>query len=217
PARDQYADECCRRLTELLIDIINTCEENGTMLVGVVKDSTRAEHAAILRHLIPVAAKDDKAFEPFLQFDYPQALELMKDYDFFFRFLEQGERSFVLKSHPKGSEFIPSNLFERYLKVKNIGLYSYLIKPVPLDMPLRVEIFAPNDPKVVKKHVTRSSSMLYPLSSIVFDYSEPSPQLEAHKRVKIQEQDFKILIDVLRRKTNYCSTMLQKRRERRPL
>ncbi len=217
PSRDQYAEQYCRRLTELMIDIINTCEENGTVLVGVVKDSTRSEHASLLRHLIPIAAKDDKTFEPFLQFDYPNVLELMKDYDFFYRFLDQGERSFALKSHPKATDFIPSNLFERFLKVKDLGLYSYLLKPVPLDVPLRVEFFAPNDPAIVKKHVTRSSSMLYPLSSIVFNYSEPSPQMEAHKRVKIQEQDFKILIDVLRRKTGYCSTMLQKRRERKPL
>ena len=206
-----------KKITQLLINILNICRERDTIVVGVLKDSIRSRLSTILRYLIPYEIKRDGRFKKFLEFNYPQILNLFKDYDLFYRLLGAGQRTFAMQIYPGQEENKPKTLFERYLDVKDIGLYSYLIKCVPMDVPLCIEFFSQNKKYKVMEIIKKSSSLLYPLSTIVFNYSEPSPQMEAHKRVKISEYEFKLLVDVIRNKTGFCSSLLPKRRDRKPL
>jgi hypothetical protein len=215
-SENYYASRYNKQISDVLKRIIDACKQNGTILVGVVKDSIKADFSGIFGRLIPACMGAFPAFKDFLAFDYRQAIQVFKDYDLFYRFLGEGERSFCMRTFPKTGSFLPATDFERYMKANDLGLYSYMIKAVPMDIPLKVEFFSRCDPAAVNGLVERSASLLYPLSKINVDYSEPSPQMEAHKRVHIPEQDFKVIIDIIRQKTGYCSTMLQKRRERKP-
>lgn len=211
-----YANKYNSQISEILVKILKTCRENGTMLVGVIKDSAKMDFVNTIGKLIPTCMNSHPAFRSFLDFDYRQAIQVFKDYDLFFRYLKEGERSFAMKEFPRAEDFVPSTDFERYLKNNDLALYTYIFKAVPMDIPLRVEFFAKNGPEEIKTIVERSSSLLYPLSKVNVDYSEPSPQMEAHKRVKIPEQDFKVIIETIRQRTGFCSTLMQKRRDRRP-
>lgn len=211
-----YASKYNKQISGVLKRILDTCRQNGTMLVGVVKDSIKSDFCAVCGKMIPACMDSAPAFKEFLSFDYRQAIQLFKDYDLFYRFLSEGERSFCTRTFPRDNSFVPATDFERYIKANELGLHSYLLKAVPMDTPLKVEFFSSCDDKAVASIVERSSALLYPLSKINVNYSEPSPQMEAHKRVRIPEQDFKVIVDIIRQKTGYCSTMLQKRRERKP-
>jgi len=211
-----YASKYSKQISDVLIKILKACNENDTLLVGVLKDSIKADFVNIIGKLIPACIDLHAPFKGFLDFDYRLAIQLFKDYDLFYRFLKEGERSFTCKTFPKAANFVPATEFERYLKSNDLGLYSYMIKAVPMDIPLKIEFFARNEAASIANYVAKTSALLYPLSKINVDYSEPSPQMEAHKRVKIPEQDFKVIVDIIRQKTGFCSTMLQKRRERKP-
>jgi hypothetical protein len=215
-SENPYASRYNKQISDVLKRILETGGRNGTILVGVVKDSIKADFSGIFGRLIPACMDAFPAFKDFLSFDYRQAIQVFKDYDLFYRFLGEGERSFCMRTFPRTASFVPATDFERYLKANDLGLHSYMIKAVPMDIPLKVEFFSRCDPATVTSLVERSSALLYPLSKINVDYSEPSPQMEAHKRVRIPEQDFKVIVDIIRQKTGYCSTMLQKRRERKP-
>lgn len=211
-----YIKKYIERITKVLINIIKICKNNNTLLVGVVKDSIKRDLMHVIGKLIPYMMKDDATFKKFLEFDYRKVIKIFKDHDFFFRYLDEGERTLVLKSFPKTDNFIPQVPFDRYLKSNELGIYSFLLKPVPMDIPLKVEFITRNEESTILKHGKQIASLLYPMSKIMIDYSEPSPQMEAHKRVKIPEQEFKIIVEMIRRKTGYCPTLLQKRRERKP-
>jgi hypothetical protein len=211
-----YVIQYTKRLSDLLIDILDIAERNNTILVGVMKDSTSTDLTTIVGQFISACSPTEKLLERFYDFDFRQVLQLFKDYDLFFRFMDASERSFACRSFPKTGTFIPSTAFEKYLKQKELGLYAYLIKTVPMDVPLKVEFFSKIDRESASKRVARTASLLNPVSRIMHDYSEPSPQMEAHRRVKISENEFQVLVDIIRQKTGYCSSLLQKRRDRRP-
>ncbi|MBN2151706.1 MAG: DNA double-strand break repair nuclease NurA [Candidatus Lokiarchaeota archaeon] len=212
-----FASRYNKQISDVLKRILETSRQNGTILVGVVKDSIKADFAGTVGRMIPACIDAFPAFKEFLSFDYRQAIQVFKDYDLFYRFLSEGERSFSMRTYPRPGQAIgTATEFDRYMKDNDLGLYSYMFKAVPMDIPLKVEFFSTNDRAAVASLVDKSSALLYPLSKINVDYSEPSPQMEAHKRVRIPEQDFKVIIDIIRQKTGFCSTMLQKRRERRP-
>ncbi len=215
-SENYYASRYNKQISDVLKRILDTSKQHGTILVGVVKDSIKADFAGLAGKMIPACMDAFPAFKDFLAFDYRQAIQVFKDYDLFYRFLREGERSFAMRTFPRTAGFVPTTDFDRYLKDNDLGLYSYMIKAVPMDIPLKVEFFSRSDPSAVTSLVEKSSALLYPLSKINVDYSEPSPQMEAHKRVRIPEQDFKVIVDIIRQKTGFCSTMLQKRRERRP-
>lgn len=206
-----------KRITELLIDIINASEANHTLLVGVTKDSSRADHLNVLRALIPARLQEDERFRAFMEMDTKQMFAVFKDYDFFYRILQEGERGFAIRSVPRVSDGPgkPRTMFEKFLHVKGLALHSYLLKAAQMDVPLKIELFA--SPETARPRVVRSSSLLRPMSRIMIDYSEPSPQVEAHKRVKISEQDFSIIVDMVRQQAGYCTSVMQQRRNRRPI
>ncbi|MEX2680835.1 MAG: DNA double-strand break repair nuclease NurA [Candidatus Sigynarchaeota archaeon] len=215
-SENYYASRYNKQISEILEQILETSKAHGTIVVGVVKDSIKADFAGIIAKLIPACMGTFPVFKDFLAFDYRQTIQVFKDYDLFYRILLEGERSFSMRTFPRTAAFVPATEFDKYLKDHDLGLYSYMFKAVPMDIPLKVEFFSRSDPAVVASLVEKTSALLYPLSKINVDYSEPSPQMEAHKRVRIPEQDFKIIVDIIRQKTGFCSTMLQKRRERKP-
>ncbi|MHA1371101.1 MAG: DNA double-strand break repair nuclease NurA [Promethearchaeota archaeon] len=206
----------CLEISDLLIRILDICERKNVLLVGVVKDSMKRTIVDILGNLISIEGVSNEFFKPFFDFNYRRVLATLKDYEFFFRFLKAGERSFIYKSSLSSGLTSKGTEFESYMENHNLGLFSYLIKPVPMDIPLRVDFIVQDEKNKVFRYARRTESLLYPVSKIMIDYSEPSPQFEAHRRVKIPEHEFKAIIEIIRRKTGYCSTLLQKRRDRRP-
>ncbi|MFX0099561.1 MAG: DNA double-strand break repair nuclease NurA [Candidatus Hodarchaeota archaeon] len=211
-----YIKKYIERITKVLINIIKICKYKDILLVGVVKDSIKRDLMHIIGKMIPNMMKNDPTFKKFLEFDYRKVIKIFKDHDFFFRYLDEGERTIVLKSYPKNGNFTHHVPLETYFKINELGIFSFLLKPVPMDIPLKVEFITSNDSSTILKYGRRIASLLYPMSKIMINYSEPSPQMEAHKRVKIPEQEFKIIVEMIRRKTGYCPTLLQKRRERKP-
>ncbi|MHA1680236.1 MAG: DNA double-strand break repair nuclease NurA [Promethearchaeota archaeon] len=211
-----YIKKFNKQIADIFMKILNLTDKKEIMLVGVVKDSIKRDYMEILGKLIPFLISKDETFKKFYNLDFRRLLTIFKDYDFFYRFLKEKERSFIMKTFPREGKFIPASNFEKYMKDMDFGIYSLLLKPVPLDFPLKLEFIARNDDHIVKKIGEKLSRLLSPMSRIMVNYSEPSPQMEAHKRVVIPEQDFKTIIEVIRQRTGYCSTLLKKRRDRRP-
>ncbi|MHA1793757.1 MAG: DNA double-strand break repair nuclease NurA [Promethearchaeota archaeon] len=207
-----------KQITNTLIKILETCQKNRILLVGVIKDSIKNEHVSILGKILPFMLKEYPEISEMFELDFRKLINMFRDYDFFFRFLKEGERSFIKKIYPISMEKQGNSmsLFRKFLEENEMGIYAHHLKAVPMDVPLKLEFIAKNKSEIIREQAKKITSLIYPVSKIMVDYSEPSPQMEAHKRVKIPEQDFKTIINVIRQKTGYCSTLMPKRRERRP-
>ena len=104
-----------------------------------------------------------------LQLDYRSVLQYCYDSDFFFRILDVGERSPILRLENFNVENISE---EEDLNHRTKGLVCFYIRTAQYDYPLRVEVFTgPNNPTRI---IEKIGAMLLPMSSDNEEFALPS-------------------------------------------
>lgn len=197
-----------KRISLLYEKLFEKTQETGTLLAGVVKDSRSQRFIRILGEILPHLINRYSSLKPLLDMDYRSILRTAYDTDLFFRILEVGERSPILRlnefnvAQPKENAQNSNNLVCIYLRTARF------------DYPLRVEILiGPHDPiRIVEK----VSAMLLPMSSDNEEFALPTVLIDADSQAHLIEHDLDFLFSQLANRIGYPESILKLRRERMP-
>lgn len=185
--------------------LYRSCADNGISLAGVVKDTRSTRFVQLLSSVIPVLVERNEAFREILSFDYRLFIRSLLDSELFFRLLDKGERSMVLKysdnpdAHP---------VLKDVSKKWRDKFYVTYLKPAELDRPIRVEFLAAGNPI---SEVRKVASAVMALSMHHPEYALPSVQLEAHAQAKLAEREMDFICDQLAHKIGVPPSLLKTR------
>ena len=196
------------RIKVLYEKLFEKTQETGTLLAGVVKDSRSQRFIRILGEILPHLINRYSDLKPLLSMDYRSILRTAYDTDLFFRILDVGERSPILRLN----EF---NVAEPMEKTQNSNnLVCIYLRTARFDYPLRVEILiGPHDPiRIVEK----VSAMLLPMSSDNEGFALPTVLIDADSQARLIEHDLDFLFSQLANRIGYPESLLKLRRERMP-
>lgn len=187
--------------------LIARAKVQNTRVLWVVKDSITSYFVTILSQLLPHIIK---SFPNLYEIDYRSHLQELRDSNFMHYLLQPSTRSFIVNRSFNNAE----NLEISY------NPYSYYLKVVRNDLPLRVDVLTDKDqvPEDVIANVMADSKVLLALSEFNQNFSLPAPIIEADARARINSEEFELILDYIRHKTfNYNSIEIQKlRRSRSP-
>jgi len=180
------------KIVELFEKLYTKTEETGTLLAGVVKDSRSQRFIHILSEILPHLITRHPELEPMLHLDYRSVLQLSYDSDFFFRILDVGERSPILRLDNTNIE---NRLEEEDLNQQENGLICFYLRTAEYDYPLRVEVFTGSyDPKSI---IEKIGAMLLPMSSDNEEFALPSVLIDADSQARLIERDLEFLLNQL--------------------
>lgn len=198
PRSDSKVNEQYFSTIHAFEELFETAEANGCFLLGCVEDSRGKRFVDILENdVMPSNGGSvllDNVFDSFL-LDY---------------FLNAGERTFCFpytknpQKHPVLKDF-NAKWSER--------IFSFYLKPVALDRPLRVEFVCPKEKAV--ETAKDISSVVFSLSKNHREYAYPSILIEADLRARLHPEEidtiYNRILDKVSKKIN-----LRLRRENRP-
>ncbi|MFX1575899.1 MAG: DNA double-strand break repair nuclease NurA [Promethearchaeota archaeon] len=196
------------RIKVLYEKLFEKTQETGTLLAGVVKDSRSYRFIRILGEILPHLINRYSDLKPLLSMDYRSILRTAYDTDLFFRILDVGERSPILRLN----EFNVAEPMENTQNSNN--LVCIYLRTARFDYPLRVEILiGPHDPiRIVEK----VSAMLLPMSSDNEGFALPTVLIDADSQARLIEHDLDFLFSQLANRIGYPESLLKLRRERMP-
>lgn len=198
PILKEYYD----RLIKTYETLFELSRRKNIALAGVVEDSRGVKFCDIMirRVLSQVGSDVTKELKLILQ--------KTKDSNLLYYVLEKGERTCVFnysknpKIHPVLREF----------EKMNEHFYSFYLKTVDFDRPLRVDFLCL---KNVKDFVNKLSSVLMQTSGHS-GYGLPSVLIEADQRAKLSEKDIEMFYSDLISRIGNVSALFKMRREVRP-
>jgi hypothetical protein len=200
------------KITALYEQLFEKTQETGTLLAGVVKDSRSQRFIKILGEILPHLINRYPSLKPLLQMDYRSILQTAYDTDLFFRILDVGERSPILRLNDLSVDEIENPKSENEHNSKN--LVCVYLRTARFDYPLRIEIFTGSyDPiRIVEK----VSAMLLPMSSDNEGFALPTVLIDADSQARLIERDLDFLFSQLATRIGYPESILKLRRERMP-
>ncbi len=186
------------------------CNQMDILLVGCIKDTRSSTFRKLFSRRMPHILKQFPQLKEISSFNYRKLMKYFSDLDFFHRILDCEERSCCFSINTPGNSFLPrqqellnyekANNEENYFN--NFEFYASYLKPVKYDFPIRVEFCIDkkkSDIESIHKKITKICSIILPLSSKLEDFGMPIPQLEAHLRCKLNENDLNKIISILER------------------
>lgn len=193
--------------------LYESCLNHGTILAGCIKDTRSIRFVKFLGRLIPnlFPFQDylDIDLSCLLDLNYRDIIDLTRDTELLFDFLEVGERTAVM------------NYFENHNTIYHEldGYFAdriklFYLKTVKYDIPMRVEVLSLNGNPI--NTVRKISSILFPLSSYHAKYGVPTVLIEADARAKLNETDLDMIYDMLCDSVPGSVKLLKLRRHRRP-
>jgi len=194
--------EYYQNLIKTYSSLFEVVKQMKTILAGVIEDSRGVKFCDILSRTVLSEEESDISKELKL------VLEKTKDSNLLYYALERGERTCVFnysrnpKVHPILKEF--ENM--------NNCFYSFYIKTVDFDRPLRVDFLCTEN---VHETVKKLSSVLMQTSGHS-GYGFPSVLIEADQRARLTEKDLDMFYSDLINKIGNVSTLFKMRRETRP-
>jgi hypothetical protein len=200
------------RVAALYEQLFEKARETGTLLAGVVKDSRSQWFVKILGEILPHLINQYPSMKPLLQMDYRSILRTSYDTDLFFRILDVGERSPILRLNDLSVYQTKNPKSENEQNSKN--LVCVYLRTARFDYPLRIEIFTGSyDPiRIVEK----VSAMLLPMSSDNEGFALPTVLIDADSQARLIEHDLDFLFSQLAARIGYPESILKLRRERMP-
>ncbi|MFW9935139.1 MAG: DNA double-strand break repair nuclease NurA [Candidatus Thorarchaeota archaeon] len=200
------------RITALFDELYEKTRETGTLLAGVVKDSRSQRFIKIFGEILPHLIKQHAGLKSLLQMDYRTILRTSYDTDFFFRTLDVGERSPIMRLN--GENFDDSHEVDAEAVLNNRKLVCIYLRTAQFDYPLRIEIFTGSfDPARI---VEKVSSILLPMSSENEGFALPTVLIDADSQARLIERDLDFLFTQLANRIGYPQSLLKLRRERMP-
>lgn len=176
----------------------------GVKLAWVVKDSRMDQLTRFLGKILPFLIEN---IPEILSVDYRSIINRSRDMDLFYYLLKPNFRSMAY--------FHPFEISKNFNE--DFALYAYYLKPVPFDIPLRIEVFQPKERKRVDliKEINILSETILPLSQYNREYGIPAPIVEADARAKINESEIDALFQLIRVR-HPTPDLWIRRRERAP-
>jgi hypothetical protein len=212
PSKKSVFSSKYERIAALFDELYEKTRETGTLLAGVVKDSRSQRFIKILGEILPHLIKQHDGLKPLLQMDYRSILRTSYDTDFFFRTLDVGERSPIIRLNKLNLE--ETSQVDASDDQSNQNLVCIYLRTAQFDYPLRVEIFTGSfDPARI---VEKVSAMLLPMSSDNEGFALPTVLIDADSQARFIERDLDFLFTQLANRIGYPQSLLKLRRERMP-
>jgi hypothetical protein len=186
-------------------------EETGTLLAGIIKDSRSQRFIRILGELLPHLITRNPDLKRLLELDYRSILKTSYDTDFFFRVLDVGERSPILRLNEFNNTLQTESNADAQQKNRLVCFY---LRTAKYDYPLCVEVFTGSyDPiRIIEK----ISAILLPMSSDNEEFALPAVLIDADSQARLIERDLDFLFAQLANRIGYPQSLLKLRRERMP-
>ncbi|MHA2103841.1 MAG: DNA double-strand break repair nuclease NurA [Candidatus Hodarchaeales archaeon] len=175
----------------LLRDLIDITNEKGIVLAWIVKDSKLRDFSSVIFSLIPELSAN---MHELMTLNPNEILKNLNDQLLMNYVLFPNQRSFIITKEKV------SNANHSNFSTEN---FSFYLKVVPYDIPIRIDFSIPKSLLVSSKVITTAdkiSSVVCPLSNISSDYSLPSPLIEADARAKISQDKFSSIIELIQNK-----------------
>lgn len=195
--------------------LYHLCAKNGIILVGAVKDTRSSTFRKVLNRRLPQIVKQLQEFTCLNGTNYRVLLKYFSDLDLFRRLLNPKERSCAFSINSIGNSWLPrqldllkKELSECGVLINEFEFYALYLKPIEDDFPIRVEfcieqkIIQNKDHahKIIHDTAQKICSILLPISSKIPGFALPIPQMEAHLRCKLNNEDMDIIMNLLERK-----------------
>jgi hypothetical protein len=206
-----------RKYVEIILkyeQLFQKCLDHGVLLAGVIKDTRSTRFMTILGRVLPTLLSKIPELGKVRSIDYRPIVKRTRDSTFLYRFLQPGERTFTFRYAESGSK---QAILKDFTK-RDWGqeIYSFYLKPVPYDLPTKIEFLAPTNPV---KSAKRVASLILPISNQHAEFGVPSVLIEADARALLHETDLDYISDALSHavRTSGISPLLMKmRRDKRP-
>jgi len=199
-----------QKINSLFKQLYEKSKETGTLLAGVVKDSRSQRFIRVLGEILPHLIPRHPKLESLLELDYRSVLNISYDTDFFYRVLEVGERSPILRINGINSNSLESS--EKSSQEPH--LVCFYLHTVEYDYPLRIEVYTGNHDPV--RIIEKVSAMLLPMASDNEQFALPTVLIDADSQSRLIERDLDFLFTQLSNRIGYPHSLLKLRRERMP-
>ncbi len=192
----QISDKPRKKLIRLYEKLYARCEGDRLSLAGVVEDSRGTRFVNILTNdILPNRFSGNK--DQLLKSNDTNILNYV---------LDAGERTFSFPySDAPGDHPVLKMLDPEFTK----NIYSFYMKTVDLDRPLRIEYLRQNNDDFI-------ASTVFALSMFHSDYGFPSVLIEADERARISKIDLEHFYRILIDEIGDFSSIMRMRREKRP-
>ncbi|MFW9830306.1 MAG: DNA double-strand break repair nuclease NurA [Candidatus Thorarchaeota archaeon] len=208
PSNQSVYSSKYNEIATLFEKLYTKTEETGTLLAGVIKDSRSQRFINVMSEILPHLIGHEPKLKALLEMDYRSVLQKSYDSDFFFRVLDVGERSAILRMDMHNQE--ESNVENQ----SNNNFVCFYLQTAKYDYPLRIEVFTgAYDPKRI---VEKVSAMLLPMSSDNEGFALPAVLIDADSQARLIERDLEFLFTQLATRIGYPPSLLKLRRERMP-
>lgn len=212
PKKDSEVYEKYRELVKLFQKLYQTCQENNTLLAGVVEDSSGRRLTSLLEEKIVPGIIESNEFSKKINTALESSkdiLERTNDSNMMYYIMDVGERSctFTYSKNPEKHKILRD--FEDW--AERIG--GFYLKSVEFDRPVRIDFLNPGN---LKETADRISSIVYSLSRHNETYGCPSILIEADARAKLSEEDMDVVYQRLKDKVGDVPSLFKLRRDFRP-
>ncbi|OLS26960.1 MAG: hypothetical protein HeimC3_06190 [Candidatus Heimdallarchaeota archaeon LC_3] len=176
----------------LLRKLFDKINEKSVVIAWIVKDSNLRNFTSVISSIIPHLSDN---IHELLSIEVEKILLSLNDQILMNYLLSPGQRSFIITKdlHSRTNQ---SN--------QQYNSYSFFLKVVPFDIPLRIDFNIHNsdlnDYERVKLLVNKISSIVFLLSNISSEYSFPSPLIEADARARISQENFSSITELIQNK-----------------
>lgn len=192
----------------ILFRLLDLAKETNIILSWVVKDSRLNIYTKFLGKILPFLLKGNETNFFTEKIDYRGIIRNTRDMDLLFHVLLPNQRSFA---------YIRDNRYFNDKIKDSFDLFTFFLKTVPYDVPLRIELFnyAETNRDQTINLINKVSSVVLALSQYDNSYSVPSMIVEADARVKIKQAEVDVLVDYLQKKI-YGTEFMELRRSKSP-
>ncbi|MDO8057011.1 MAG: DNA double-strand break repair nuclease NurA [Candidatus Hermodarchaeota archaeon] len=198
-----------QKINTLFDELYEKSKETGTLLAGVVKDSRSQRFIRVLGEILPHLITRHPELQSLLKLDYRAVLNMSYDSDLFYRILEVGELSPILRIGMNHNPTDPDDY-----PAQETHLACFYLRTVEYDYPLRIEVYTGNhDPVRITEKV---GAMLLPMASDNEQFALPTVLIDADSQSRLIERDLDFLFTQLSNRIGYPHSLLKLRRERMP-
>lgn len=187
PLRERYTD-----VVQQYVDLYEAARETGTVLASVVEDTRSDTLCTVLRA---------NGFSG-------EAVATCRDVHILSYLLEEGERTLAMRYSATADHPVLKDL-----KGYGDALYSSYLKAVRHDAPIRVDVFAPEDPAAQVDAAARSIAAL---SVSEASYAVPALLIEADQRAKFSQHEVELVTRRIRHRLAHLPGGDGLRRDKRP-
>ena len=175
------------------MNLFKYCSQERILLVGSIKDTHTPSLRDLIKRSLPYFLSKLTTPSLLQKIGYRKHLDEFFDSDLLANILSPFERTSIQKT-----DFltIPSHISKAVLD--KFPLYATYICLSSYDVPLRVEFLGSDEADLTVSKFSQLIRILYPISCVNPQCTLPIPQLEAHLRAHLREEEVEVVIRQLR-------------------